>query len=84
MIVRIIAHEQRHAEWVAKYRLNLGPRDWVFVYDKRDIAGLARGSDIVIVNAPHYIANQGQRDRRSSLIMTIQARNMKVKRVSLK
>lgn len=80
----IIAHEYRHAKYLFDFVLKQeGVSRFSHPRTSDELRGLQRGTEVIIVEAPRYVATQRQRDTRRELVELSYARDFKIKRVRL-
>lgn len=84
MSTLVIAHELKHAEFVAQRFLNIPRSQLRFVDRSQMLMGIKRGTEVVVVQAPRYAPNQRQRDMRRMLIEIAVIKELKLKYISLK
>lgn len=80
--VLIAAYEIQHAEYYAREVLRVGRSSWKFVSEDWDIRG-CRGIELIIVEAPRYIASLLQLEKRCYISEAAEAWGLVVKRVEL-
>lgn len=77
----IIAYEYRHAEYAARYILNLMP--FTFVDNAYRLQGLQFGTEVILVRAPRHVPTIFERERRAQIMELCCVREFKIREVRL-
>lgn len=77
----IVAWTLVQAQHAARHVLKTEP--FVWVNNAERLRGLQRGTEIVFVDAPRYRAGYNERKERLAIRLTVAAREMKIKEVTL-